>query len=74
MARTFVLVHGGWCGAWVWRDVLNGLRKLGHGNTPFTERLAETGARADVRTTTIASDHFCMLSAPGETLKVLISS
>jgi pimeloyl-ACP methyl ester carboxylesterase len=30
MARTFVLVHGGWCGAWVWRDLLSGLRKLGH--------------------------------------------
>jgi len=29
-ARTFVLVHGGWCGAWAWRDVLSGLRKLGH--------------------------------------------
>jgi hypothetical protein len=74
MARTFVLVHGGWCGAWVWRDVLSGLRKLGYGNTPFTERLAEVGARADVQTATIASDHFCMLSAPDETLKVLISS
>jgi pimeloyl-ACP methyl ester carboxylesterase len=30
MARTFVLVHGGWCGAWVWRDVLSGLRQRGH--------------------------------------------
>jgi pimeloyl-ACP methyl ester carboxylesterase len=45
-----------------------------YGNTPFTERLAEMEARADVRTAPIASDHFCMLSAPDETLKVLISS
>ena len=45
-----------------------------YGNTPFTERLAEMGTRADVRTATIASDHFCMLSARDETVKVLISS
>lgn len=45
-----------------------------YGHTPFTERLAEMEARPDVRTATIASDHFCMLSAPDETLKVLISS
>jgi len=44
------------------------------GNTPFVERLAEMEARPDVRTATIASDHFCMLSAPDETLKQLISS
>src|SRR5260370_155469 len=30
MARTFVLVHGGWCGGWGWRDGLGGLRKVGH--------------------------------------------
>jgi pimeloyl-ACP methyl ester carboxylesterase len=45
-----------------------------YGNTPFTARLAEMEARADIRTATIASDHFCMLSAPDQTLKVLISS
>jgi hypothetical protein len=28
--RTFVLVHGAWHGAWVWRDVMPGLRALGH--------------------------------------------
>jgi pimeloyl-ACP methyl ester carboxylesterase len=28
--RTFVLVHGAWHGGWVWRDVLNRLRSLGH--------------------------------------------
>lgn len=27
---TFVLVHGAWHGSWVWRDVLNRLRSLGH--------------------------------------------
>ena len=45
-----------------------------YGNSPFTERLAEMEVRAGVRTTTIASDHFCMLSAPDETLRVLINS
>ncbi|HZC97751.1 MAG TPA: alpha/beta fold hydrolase, partial [Bradyrhizobium sp.] len=28
--KTFVLVHGAWIGGWVWRDVLNRLRSLGH--------------------------------------------
>lgn len=42
MARTFVLVHCGWCGAWVWRDVLSGLRKLGHNvNAPTLTGLGE---------------------------------
>jgi pimeloyl-ACP methyl ester carboxylesterase len=45
-----------------------------YGATPFTERLAEMQARADVRTAAITSDHFCMLSAPDETVRVLTSS
>jgi pimeloyl-ACP methyl ester carboxylesterase len=28
--HTFVLVHGAWFGAWVWRDVASGLREMGH--------------------------------------------
>ena len=28
--KTFVLVHGAWTGGWVWRDVVNRLRSLGH--------------------------------------------
>jgi hypothetical protein len=28
--HTFVLVHGAWFGAWVWRDVALGLREMGH--------------------------------------------
>jgi pimeloyl-ACP methyl ester carboxylesterase len=28
--KSFVLVHGAWHGGWVWRDVLNRLRSLGH--------------------------------------------
>jgi pimeloyl-ACP methyl ester carboxylesterase len=28
--KTFVLVHGAWYGGWVWGDVLNRLRALGH--------------------------------------------
>jgi pimeloyl-ACP methyl ester carboxylesterase len=28
--HSFVLVHGAWFGAWVWRDVASGLREMGH--------------------------------------------
>lgn len=28
--RTYVLIHGGWYGGWVWRDVIPALRGLGH--------------------------------------------
>ena len=28
--RAFVLVHGGWCGGWLWRYVAPALRELGH--------------------------------------------
>ena len=34
--KTFVLVHGAWFGGWVWRDVLNRLRSLGHTATAPT--------------------------------------
>jgi pimeloyl-ACP methyl ester carboxylesterase len=34
--KTFVLVHGAWIGGWVWRDVLNRLRALGHTATAPT--------------------------------------
>jgi pimeloyl-ACP methyl ester carboxylesterase len=34
--RTFVLVQGAWHGAWVWRDVMPGLRALGHTVTAST--------------------------------------
>lgn len=27
---TFVLVHGHWAGAWIWRDIIAGLRDAGH--------------------------------------------
>jgi pimeloyl-ACP methyl ester carboxylesterase len=33
---TFVLVHGAWFGAWVWRDVASGLRERGHAVTTPT--------------------------------------
>lgn len=29
-AKTYVLVHGAWCGGWVWKPVAAGLRALGH--------------------------------------------
>lgn len=28
--QKFVLVHGAWCGGWVWRDVVAELARLGH--------------------------------------------
>src|SRR3954453_1995772 len=28
--HTYVLIAGAWHGAWAWRDVIPGLRKLGH--------------------------------------------
>lgn len=29
--RTFVLIHGGWCGGFIWRGVADRLRARGHG-------------------------------------------
>ncbi len=34
--HTYVLVAGGWHGGWVWRDVIPGLRALGHAVTAPT--------------------------------------
>jgi pimeloyl-ACP methyl ester carboxylesterase len=34
--HTYVLVAGAWHGGWVWRDVIPGLRKLGHAVTAPT--------------------------------------
>jgi pimeloyl-ACP methyl ester carboxylesterase len=28
--KTYVLVHGAYGGGWIWRDVANGLRRMGH--------------------------------------------
>jgi pimeloyl-ACP methyl ester carboxylesterase len=40
--RTFVLVHGGWCGGWLWRDVAPALRERGHEvTTPTLTGLGE---------------------------------
>jgi pimeloyl-ACP methyl ester carboxylesterase len=41
--RTFVLVHGGWVGGWVWRYVAPALRELGH--TVTTPTLTGLGER-----------------------------
>jgi pimeloyl-ACP methyl ester carboxylesterase len=42
--HSFVLVHGAWYGAFIWRDVLRGLRALGHTATAPT--LTGLGERA----------------------------
>jgi hypothetical protein len=41
--KTFVLVHGAWHGGWVWRDVLNRLRSLGHVATAPTRSVIYSG-------------------------------
>jgi len=53
--RTFVLIAGGWCGAWAWREVISGLRRLGHNVTAPTlsglgERRHVGNATADLST------------------------
>jgi pimeloyl-ACP methyl ester carboxylesterase len=44
--RSFVLVHGAWCGAFIWRDVLHGLRALGYTATAPT--LTGLGERSHI--------------------------
>jgi pimeloyl-ACP methyl ester carboxylesterase len=40
--HTFVLVHGGWCGGWIWRYVAPALRERGHvATTPTLTGLGE---------------------------------
>jgi pimeloyl-ACP methyl ester carboxylesterase len=48
---NFVLVHGAWHGGWVWRDVLPGLRALGHAATAPT--LTGLGERRRIGTDVI---------------------
>src|SRR5260370_22626418 len=53
--RTFVLVHGGWCGGWLWRFVAPALRELGHVVT--TPTLTGLGERrpSENRTATLST-------------------
>lgn len=41
---TFVLVHGGWDGAWAWRPVARELQRRGH--EVYTPTLTGSGERA----------------------------
>lgn len=53
---TFVLVHGAWGGAWIWRRVLGPLRAAGHEVHACT--LTGNGDRAHLRRTDISlQDH-----------------
>jgi pimeloyl-ACP methyl ester carboxylesterase len=45
---TFVLVHGGWAGGWVWREVASHLRAAGH--EVFTPTLTGLGERVHLAT------------------------
>jgi pimeloyl-ACP methyl ester carboxylesterase len=49
--QTLVLVHGGWCGGWLWRDVAPALRKQGHAVT--TPTLSGLGERRHLATPAI---------------------
>jgi len=44
LAKTYVLVHGAYGGGWIWRDVAEGLRTLGH--DVWTPTLTGLGERA----------------------------
>ena len=56
MATTFVLVHGAWGGAWIWRRVLGPLRDAGHEVHAVT--LTGEGERAHLRRADISlHDH-----------------
>jgi len=56
MAATFVLVHGAWGGAWIWRRVLDPLRAAGHEVHAVT--LTGDGERAHLRRADISlQDH-----------------
>lgn len=44
LQKTFVLVHGGWGGGWVWRRVADSLEKRGH--KVFTPTLTGLGERS----------------------------
>jgi pimeloyl-ACP methyl ester carboxylesterase len=45
--RTYVLIHGAWHGAWVWKDVAPALREMGH--TVTTPTLTGLGERRQSR-------------------------
>jgi hypothetical protein len=53
--HTFVLVHGGWCGGWIWRYVAPALRERGHVVT--TPTLTGLGERrhSENRTATLST-------------------
>lgn len=53
--RTIVLVHGGWCGGWLWRDVAPALRRRGLVVT--TPTLSGLGERRHLREGVSLSTH-----------------
>jgi len=55
-AKTFMLVHGAWHGAWVWNAVAQQLRDQGH--IVYTPTLAGLGERADELSAAISLDTF----------------
>ena len=53
-AKTYVLVHGAYGGGWIWRDVAEGLRKLGH--RVWTPTQTGMGERAHLMSRQITVD------------------
>ncbi|MBI3696212.1 MAG: alpha/beta hydrolase [Acidobacteria bacterium] len=51
---TFVLVHGGWAGGWIWRRVTPLLRRAGH--EVFTPTLTGLGERAHLNSPAVNLD------------------
>jgi hypothetical protein len=45
---TYVLVHGGWAGGWIWQPLTSVLRREGH--TVFTPTLTGLGERRHLLT------------------------
>ena len=45
---TYVLIHGGWAGGWMWQDVATRLRKAGH--RVYTPTLTGLGERVHLAT------------------------
>jgi pimeloyl-ACP methyl ester carboxylesterase len=55
-SATFVLVHGSWAGAWIWRDLIRVLREAGH--AVYASTATGMGDRAHLANAAIDLDVF----------------
>jgi hypothetical protein len=49
---TFVLVHGAWAGAWVWKKIIPLLRTAGHDSMPPPRRAWAIASTSPARRST----------------------